>query len=365
MNRPGRHAGALVAAALYLVGPVSAAAQTGPVFARAVDRAIDRAIVPGYAELAAATGGLAVAMSGLCADPNDGALAAARARFATVVTAFSRMELLRLGPARENNRFERLFFWPDRRGRGRRQVEALIAREDAATLDVAALRKKSVAVQGLLALDYVLAGRGSRGLANGSAAFRCRQGLAIAGAVDRTARRIHRNWIGPDGFDAVMRGAGPDNPVYRSHGEVMADLLGAAGEQLRIVERLKLLRMLRDGPDSARPKSAPFWRSGLARASIVANLDGVRDLLDEADLRTLLPASDAGLAERLASELRKARDDLAALSAGGLPERLSDPGSHRGFAGAAARIGAAASLLGEDIPRALGLVAGFNSLDGD
>lgn len=222
-----------------------------------------------------------------------------------------------------------------------------------------------MAVQGLPALEYVLAGKGSRGLAGGNAAFRCRQGLAIARAVDRTTRRIHREWADPEGFSAVMRGAGPDNPVYRTHGEAVADLLGAAAEQLRIVERLKLIRMLRDGPETARPKAAPFWRSGLARASIVANLGGVLRLLDEAALRTLLPASDAGLAERIASELRKARDDLSVPSGAGLPALLSDPGTHRRFAAAAARIGAAASLLGEDFPRALGLVAGFNSLDGD
>lgn len=356
---------AAAAVAVLLVGPPSASAQTGPVFARAVDRAIDRVIAPGYADLATAAGGLAVAMSGLCAAPTDGALAAARGSFAGVVTAFSRVELFRLGPARKDNRFERLFFWPDRRGRGRRQVEALIAGKDEATLEAAALRKKSVAVQGLLALEYVLAGKGSEGLANGSAAFRCRQGLAIAGAVDRTVRRIHRGWADPEGFGAIMRGAGPGNPVYRSHGEVVGDLLGAAGEQLRIVERQKLARMLRDGPETARPKAAPFWRSGLARASILANLDGVLRLLDRAALRTLLPASDAGLAEQAASELRKARGELSGLPDAGLPALLSDPGTHRRFAAAAARVGAAAALLGERFPQALGLAPGFNSLDGD
>ena len=154
MKRPGMRGAAGVAAVLVLFGPAPAAAQTGPVFALAVDRAIERVIIPGYASLAAASGGLAVAMSGLCAAPSPAALAAARERFAGVVAAFSRVELFRFGPARESNRFERLFFWPDRRGRARRQVEALIARKDEAALEVAALRAKSVAVQGLLALEY-------------------------------------------------------------------------------------------------------------------------------------------------------------------------------------------------------------------
>ena len=61
----GIHAGAAIAAvataAVLLAGLPSASAQAGPVFARAVDRAIDRVIAPGYAYLAAAAGGLAAA----------------------------------------------------------------------------------------------------------------------------------------------------------------------------------------------------------------------------------------------------------------------------------------------------------------
>ena len=350
--------------AIVLCGAPPAAGQSGR-YALVVDRTIDRVIVPGYAALATATGGLVGSLSRLCSEPGAGTLEAARAGFAEAVIAFSRVELFRFGPARENNRFERLFFWPDRRGRARRQVEALIARADEKTLDVAALREKSVAVQGFLALEYVLAGKGSQGLADGSAAFRCRQGLTVAGAIDRTVRRIHQGWVDPDGFDAVMRGAGPDNPVYRSHGEVVEDFLGAASEQLAVVVRLKLQRMLRDGPKTARPKAAPFWRSGLARASIVANVDGVAALLHEGDLGSLLPDSDAGLAEQIASGLREARDEVSALSSGGLPETLSDLESHHRLADAAVRIGAASTAFAKRYTAALGLAAGFNSLDGD
>ena len=343
----------------------TAEGQTGPVYAQAVERTIERFIVPGYAALSAASARLVVSMAGLCADPSEGTLSATRTSFTSVVVDFSRMELFRFGPARENHRFERLFFWPDRRGRGRRQVEALIARVDASSLDVSALREKSVAVQGLLALEYVLFGKGSEGLGNATARYRCRQGEAMAGAIERTARRIHRGWTGPRGFGDVMRAAGPANPVYRTHGEVVEDLLGAAAQQLRIVRELKLDRMLRDGPDTAKPKAAPFWRSGLALANVRANVDGVLELLVAGDLGTLLPQSEASLADRSGSELRRVRAVLEGLPGGDLPGLLSDPETHRRITGAASRIGAVASLLSEDFPRVLGLAAGFNSLDGD
>ena len=364
MVSPLRLAAGLFASAILLCSS-PAASRTGADFGSAVDRTIDRVIVPGYATLAAEAGALVASMETLCAQPGERSLETARASFAKVVTAFSRVELFRFGPAREENRFERLFFWPDRRGRGRRQVEALIAREDEATLDVAALRRKSVAIQGVLALEYVIAGKGSKGLASGSAAHRCRQGRAIAAAIARTAGQVHRGWTDPNGFGSAMRGAGPDNPVYRSSAEVVQDLLGAAGEQLQIVHSLKLGRVLGDGPDTARPKRAPFWRSGLALATVVANLDGVLDLLNRGEIGRLLPASDAGLAERAVSELSRARDGLAKLSGERLSEVLADTRKHQALAGTATRIGAVASLLGEDLAHSLGLAPGFNSLDGD
>ena len=355
--------GLLAIAAAFVAAP--AGGQPRPVYARAVDRTIERFIVPGYAALSSESARLVASMSGLCEDPSEGTLSATRSSFAEVVANFSRMELFRFGPARENHRFERLFFWPDRRGRGRRQVEALIAREDPRSLDVGSLREKSVAVQGLLALEYVLFGTGSEGLRKGTARYRCRQGEAMAGAIERTAGRIHQGWIGPRGFGSVMRAAGSGNPVYRSHGEVVEDLLGAASQQLRIVRELKLERMLRDGPDSAKPKAAPFWRSGLALANVRDNVGSVLDLLERGELRTLLPASEAGLGKRLESELREVRETLASLSGGSLPGLLSDPGTHRSIAAVSVGVGAAAVLLREDIPQALGLVPGFNSLDGD
>ena len=87
--------------AVVLCGPPPAAGQSG-VYALVVDRTIDRVIVPGYAALAIATDGLAGSLARLCAEPGEGTLEAARTEFAGAVTAFSRVELFRLGPARES-----------------------------------------------------------------------------------------------------------------------------------------------------------------------------------------------------------------------------------------------------------------------
>ena len=71
--------------------------------------------------------------------------------------------------------------------------------------------------------------------------FRCRYGAAIAGAIALTARRDRR----PLGrrrtaMPTLMREAGPDNPVYRSHGEVVQELIKSCREQVQLDQQLKL-----------------------------------------------------------------------------------------------------------------------------
>ena len=157
-----------------------------------------------------------------------------------LVLAWSRVELIRFGPARDQNRYERLFFWPDPRGRGLQQIQEIIATEDPTATSVETLREKSVAVQGLFALEFVLYGTGSEALvdaANPARSFRCRFGAAIAGAIEKTAEEILADWTKPDGYAALMRDAGPDNPVYRSHGEVVQELIKSAREQLQLAAR--------------------------------------------------------------------------------------------------------------------------------
>ena len=78
-------------------------------------------------------------------------------------------------------------FWPDRKGIALRQVQAILAKQDATATDPATLKTKSVAVQGLGALEYVLFGTGAEALALPEGDFRCDYGNAITSAVSDVA----------------------------------------------------------------------------------------------------------------------------------------------------------------------------------
>lgn len=70
--------GPLAVATASVAAP--AAGQTGPVYARAVERTVERFIASGHAALSPAGEGLVGSMAGLCADPGEGTLAAAPRR---------------------------------------------------------------------------------------------------------------------------------------------------------------------------------------------------------------------------------------------------------------------------------------------
>lgn len=92
-------------------------------------KAVDDFIIPGYRNLSRATSTLAATSAALCAEPSDAALQSTRAALADVVQTWSQIEIIRLGPALEENRFERFLFYPDRKSTGLKQVQAILAKE--------------------------------------------------------------------------------------------------------------------------------------------------------------------------------------------------------------------------------------------
>jgi predicted lipoprotein len=335
-----------------------------------VDRAIDVVILAGYRALAKTAAAEATLTNDLCWQADAERLAAARAGFAELVLAWSRVELIRFGPARAENRYERLFFWPDPRGRGLQQIQEIIAREDPTATSVDTLRQKSVAVQGLFALEFVLFGTGSEVLADTAdpaRSFRCRFGAAIAGAIAKAAEEILADWTKPDGYAALMREGGPDNPVYRSHGEVVQELIKSAREQLQLARDLKIAHAIEATPDKAQPKRAPFWRSDLTIPSIRANIEAVLALAGPNGIGAALPEDKAWIAAELAFELREADGVLRRVDEHGdrWETLVADQKNHEDLTYTLIPLADAIALLEGGYPDAFGLITGFNSLDGD
>ena len=328
-----------------------------------VNRAIDGFVRPGYHTFHETTTALSEAGKALCATPSQAALDAARKSFGATVDAWSQIEIIRFGPVTEENRLERVLFWPDRKGTGLKQVQAALTAEDATAADPAQLAGKSVAMQGLGALEFVLFGTGSEALATGDA-YRCSYGAAIAGNLVAIAAHIDTAWAVPDGFAKTWATPSADNPLYRDGTEAVTELMDVFVTGTELVRDVRLGGFLGKEAKDDKPKQALFWRSGKTVDALAGNLAGMKALLEASKLAGALPVDQAWMGGEALFEFSNAAN-AAAGTEGPIADVLADPGKRAKLAYFGLVTSSLSEIFGTQMSGALGLTAGFSSLDGD
>lgn len=335
-------------------------------------QALERHIRPGYDHFANAAGRFEAATAALCGAPSTARLKKTRAAFRDTVLAWGRVEHIGFGPVTEEKRRDRLVFWPDRKGLGRKQVENLIAASASTPLAAEALSGKSVAVQGLTAFDVVGFGPGSEALAGRSGAGRCRYAAAVAANVAGIARAVKTGWTDPTGFSAVWLNPGPENPHFLDAAETTRALVRAFIDGLEVTRDSRLAGPLGFKDRTLRPLAPPFPNSHLAVPLIAADIEGLSALLkDSGFLDEGVVASPGAPSNETAATLRAIAEELglaikAAKKAAALsPTPFTDPKGKEqlvlmGFPLRNARFTGGAALSS-----AAGLGIGLNASDGD
>jgi predicted lipoprotein len=267
-----------------------------PVKVRMVmEKAVDGFIRPGYTGLQTSARALEGKMATLCSAPSQQALDAARGAFGETVKAWSTIEIVRIGPVIEQNRFERILYYPDRKGLGLRQVQRYLTDKDESVTTAESLKGKSVAAQGLGALEFVLSGTGFETLTSETNGFRCRYGAAIVGNIANVAGELVGIWDAPDGARKNWTDPGPDNPVFRDEREAIVALLGVLVHGSETI-RDQRIETFYKGPDNAKfPRTAIYWRSGQTWISIGDNIAAVQSLLHTSDMVELLPSDQRSI----------------------------------------------------------------------
>ena len=357
-----------------LAGAVIACAGLSPTQADADHKAIAQAalsevIRPGYADFRAAAGDLRDKIESLCRVPSDAALDAAKQAFAKTVGTWSKVEILRFGPVTENNRFERLFYWPDPKGLGLRQVQAALAKQDEALTKPNTLAEKSVALQGLPALEYLLYGEASATLARddimGSpSAFRCAFARSVSIDMERIATSLAEGWR-PGAADAKsFLDPAPNDPRYHAQTEVTLDLFKSFTSGIELVRDQKLGKPLGERPERARPKLAAFWRSGLTFENAAANLEGVRVLFARGGLAQVVAHESPGVEDSILFDLDRGIEVLRGIDKP-VEEAMRDGNVRAKLEALRASLKSARDTAGDLIARGAGLSFGFNAMDGD
>lgn len=329
-----------------------------------MEKAVDGFIRPGYHRFRDASAALETDLRALCAAPSADALDVARGAFDDTVAAWSTIEIVRVGPVIEANRFERILFYPDRKSTGLKQVQAILAKPDESATSVETLKDKSVAMQGLGALEFVLFGTGSDGLVEEKEGFRCRYGAAIAGNLVRLGGELADAWDKPDGIQDAWKHPGPDNPEFRDGREAITALLGILVHGAEAIRDQRIETFYKGEENNTFPKQAIYWRSGNTFTAIHGNIEGLRSLMKESGMVDLLNDDSRSIVSSIdfvSKSLVRVADDINP----DVEAAVSDPAERAKLDFLLLNSKDLILRLNNDYGGAIGLAAGFSFSDGD
>jgi predicted lipoprotein len=256
--------------------------------------------------------------------------------------------------------------------------QALAEKDDSVALPDE-LAGKSVALQGLPALEYLLYGDGAEILAKerrivgdgesppeveAEGAFRCGFALAVATNIDRIAGAVVEDWREGSAYEKAFLGPVPEDPIYHTPKEVTLDLLKSFTSGIELVRDQKLGKPLGASPAEARPRLAAFWRSGLTFANAADNLEGVRTLFAKGGFAQVVAGESAGVENSILFDLDHAIEVLRGVD---LPmaELVDNDDARAKIEALRVALKSAAQTAGDMISRGAGLAFGFNAMDGD
>lgn len=356
---------------LLLLGAVAlgAPARAEPAYGGLNRALIDHVVVPAYRQMAAATTILSEATEDFCANPSRSGLAATVAAFHGAMEAWQRAQPIVFGPVTWDARDSRIHFWPDRGGTAARQIRRALQAQDDKLIAPGGLEGRSVALQSLSTYERLLFGRGAA-IAAGDATREDRYACALAGAIARfqsqLAAEVLADWTGTDGFRDAVLTADTGNQHYLAAEEAASDFLKSLSGSLDRAIKLKLERPLGGSLELARPKRAETWRSARGFDNIVANLETARALYGTAggfgDL--LRAAGAAPLDQGLRDAFTRAIEALRGFERP-LSQAVADPAARPRVEALLQDLKSLRLLVAGPLAEEIGLVVGFNALDGD
>lgn len=296
-----------------------------------------------------------------CNGHSDSALAQLRAEFKSLVASYSSIEFFRIGALNLDNRLNRFFYWPDKRRVVERQLRTLVFQLSSSTLTSEELSNKSVAVQGLPALERLIFGRHFQQQISSIEKVRnCRLILAISANIVTMSGNISADWHPDSRWVRSLLNAEQNSDYFRSDDEVLRSIVTQIIVGVDVVLNRKIAPLHGSEVDI---RKAPLWRSEQSLSMISNNLNSLRALTIDSGL-----AQISNLASELAFEFRSAEQMLQKLKQ--LPTLVDNRGEVVADAQLLARslsavVGGIQYTLNDRFTQMLGVSAGFNSEYGD
>jgi hypothetical protein len=354
MFRPKLLFTGLAALAISACAPQDPQAVTSAAIAKQV-------ILPTYSRWVDADRQLSISALAFCQGTAN--LDTARADFLHAQKIWAEVQPLLIGPLAEGNLAWQVQFWPDKKNLVGRQVEQLIAAQP--HIDAAALVNASVVVQGLSAYEYILFDA-NFDLTHAEQKSRyCPLLVAIGERQKALAEEILSRWNSSDGMLAQLSKF--PNPRYADSHEAIAELLRVQVTALDSLKKKLGTPLGRQTKGTTQPYQAEAWRSNASLNSLQASLISAEMLwtgVDNHGLRSLLPAEQKPLADKIDAAYANSRSLLTALTLP-LADLLTTEDGRKQLNTFYDSLNEVHRLHGGELAKALGIALGFNANDGD
>jgi len=328
-----------------------------------IESMIEGYIRPATARFADKAAALPGAVDAVCQTAGTDTANGFKAAYSETVEAFSTIHFLRFGPLLDEDRLSRLAFLPDPRGITQRQLRKILAAKNEDVHAAEDLADKSVAVQGLTALELIAFSK-TGDVALGTDPFQCSYAQAIADNVATIAKNVAGGWTDPDGYSSVLLTAGPDNARFRTSKEALESLFNSLVTGLIIARDQDVLPALGTSRDKAKAHRFPFSRSANSVLFLSGELDGIRQALAGLGLEDLTPEEFTWIYGALEFEFANAKGLLDELRPP-LRETFGDEDSYARVGVLAITLKSIRDTMALELAGALNLSGGFNALDGD
>lgn len=224
-------------------------------------------ILPGYAAFATVTADLATQAQASCAPET------LRPAWQAAFDAWMGVAHLQLGPVEDQGRALAIAYWPDPKGLGWKQQQALLT-GDPANLEPAAFADQSVAARGLFGLERLLYPEAPL------PSDACPLIRATATDLARMAAEVQAGWQGQGGYaDAMLTAGAAGNTTFLTGPEVRQALFTQLATGLEFLSDQRLGRPMGQ-PSQPHPERAEARASGRSLRNVLLSLQAMRGMVD-------------------------------------------------------------------------------------
>ena len=310
-----------------------------------IDKVIDDHILKNTAAFAQSTAEMVTAANTDCTP------AGMKDAYNAAFDAWVQASHIRFGPVEDNGEGLAIIFWPDKKGMIPKNLYRMIESKDQVVHDAKLFAGYSVATRGFFALEQLLYDERFSDYAAGS--YSCDLTRAITVDLARIAGETHAGWV--NGYADTLRTSGADgNDIFLTEKEgpqaLFTNLLGG----LEYIYAQRIGRPLGKF-EHPKPRRAEARRSMRSMRNIVVSLQALEEM-------TLILADGEAweTVELFASLIQYAKaldDDVF--------EHLDTHAANFQIQSLQEMVAGVHEAINAEVGSHLGVVAGFNALDGD